>query len=40
MKAGSRDHLNTSSEGLHEEDTSVPNDVCHTSDSVNIIMMH
>ena len=27
MKAGSRDHLNTSSEAINEEDTSGPSDV-------------
>lgn len=29
MKAGSKDHLNSSSEALHEEDTSAPSDVRH-----------
>ena len=31
MKAGSRDHLNTSSEAINEEDTSAPCDVRHIS---------
>ena len=31
MKAGSRDHLNGSSEALAEEDCSSPNDVCYSN---------
>lgn len=29
MKAGNKDHLNTSSEALNEEDASGPSDVCY-----------
>ena len=29
MREGSKDHLNTSSEAINEEDTSAPSDVCH-----------